>query len=109
MATKGDAHNIFLVMNAGAVDLASHGAVASVDTAIDVEALDGVDQAPLIAGRDHVLAVIWPITFTAGIAYQTAVVTDSNTITIRTTNASAGAVDPASIAANLIYFVVARR
>lgn len=109
VSIKNDMHNTFVVMNAAAVDLASHGAVASVDTAIDVESSDGEDQYPLNATQDVVLATILPITIAAGIAVQTAAVTDANTITLRTTNASAVAVDPASIAAGGIKFVVGRR
>lgn len=105
--TKGDFHGGFVVMNVAAVDLASHGAVGSIDTVITVEALDGVDQAPLQT-TDWVMQVVFPITFTAGVAVQTAIVTSATQITLRTTNASAGAVDPASIAANAIKFLIAR-
>jgi hypothetical protein len=74
--TKGDFHGGFVVMNVAAVDLASHGAVGSIDTVITVEALDGVDQAPLQT-TDWVMQVVFPITFTAGVAVQTAIVTRS--------------------------------
>jgi hypothetical protein len=111
--TKGDFHGGFIVMNSAAVDLANHTAVLSVDTDIDVEALDGGDQNPLKAG-DIILGPIasaaggWAA-LEAGIVVQGAIYKDANTLTLRTTNASAGAVNPASIAANLLYFIVFRR
>jgi hypothetical protein len=109
IAYNNDVHNLFVVMNSAAVDLANHTAVASVDTTIDVEGLDGVEQYPLNSTVDHVVAVTLPITIEAGITVQTAVVTDHNTITLRTTNASAGAINPASIDAGSIKFLIARR
>lgn len=111
MATtkKNDMHGIFVVMNSAEVDLAALGAVASVDQAIDVEMLDGVDQNPLDSDSDTVLQVVLPVTIEAGLAVQTAVVTDSNTITVRFTNASAGSINAAAIAAGGIKFVVGRR
>lgn len=105
--TKGDFHNGFIVKNAGAVDLANHTAVASVNTDIAVTSLDGADAAPL-RSTDVVLQVILPTTFPAGIVVQTAVVKDENEITLRTTNPSAGAIDPSSIAAGDILFVIGR-
>lgn len=104
----------FLVMNQSAVDLANHTAVASVDTDIDVEAIDGEDQYPLrsgdvIVGPFPAAAGAGWAAIEAGIVVQSVVYKDSNTLTLRTTNPSAGAINPASIAANLLYFVVHRR
>lgn len=107
--TKGDFHGGFVVMNVSAVDIASLAAGAMANVDIDVEALDGVDQAPLqttdfvvgpVAGFD---AMTTPITFIQ------AIVLDTNTVRLRIGNASAGALDPASIAANNIKFLVFRR
>lgn len=106
--TKGDFHASFVVMNQAAIDLASLGAVASVDQDIAVEALDGIDQFPLML-TDFVLGWQWGATLAAGLAVQTAKVKDSATITVRITNASAGAIDNASVAANTIYFFIGRR
>lgn len=114
LTKKTDVGGVFLVMNQAAVDLANHTAVLSVDTDIDVEVIDGVDQNPLRSGD----VIVGPIAaaggagwaaLPAGIAVQSVVYKDSNTLTLRTTNPSAGAVDPASIAANLLYFLVFRR
>lgn len=114
IARKGDFTGGFLVMNQAAVDLANHTAVASVVTDIDVEAFDGDDQFPLRT-TDFVVGPFaaangagWDL-ISAGIAVQAVSVKDSNTITLRTTNASAGAIDPASIAANALVFLVFRR
>lgn len=108
-AIKGDFHGGFLVMNTAAVDLADHTAVASVDTVITVESLDGVDQAPLKSGDIIVGPVSGVGAIEAGIVVQSCVYTSESSLTLRTTNASAGAINPASIAANLLYFLVFRR
>lgn len=116
MATtsKGDFHGGFIVMNSGAVDLVNHTAVLAVDTDIDVEALDGVSQEPLqpndvIIGPLPAAAGSGWATINGGICVQSVIYKDANTITLRTTNPSAGAIDPASIAANLLLFLVFRR
>jgi hypothetical protein len=71
------------------VDLANHGAVASVDTVVTV-ATDVTLQS-----TDKIVAIP-PITLEAGIAVQSCVYTSATTLTMRTTNASAGAINPAS-------------
>ena len=114
IARKGDVTGSFLVMNIAAVDLANHTAVLAVDTDIDVEALDGVDQFPLrttdvVIGPFAAAPGAGWAAINGGIAVQGVVVKDANTLTLRTTNPSAGAVDPASIAANALMFLVFRR
>ncbi len=111
--TRNDGH-VFFVMNQAAVDLANHTAVASVDTDVDVEGLDGVDQNPLASG-DFIVgpfpaagAAGWAA-LEAGVAVVSNVYKDANTLTMRTTNASAGAINPASIAANALIWAVIRR
>ncbi len=106
-SVNNEIHGVFIVMNQAAVDIANHTAVASVDTAIDVEAADGEDQFPLKT-TDYVVLVGGFAAINAGLAIQSCVVTDANTLTLRTTNPSAGAIDPASIAANLLKFLVFR-
>lgn len=68
------------------VDLANHTAVASVDTAVTVAG----------AQTSHQVIAVPPVTLEAGIAVQAAVVSADGTVTLRTTNASAGAINPAS-------------
>lgn len=70
-----------------AVDPASAGAVGSVDTDVTV---NGV-----VVG-DVVLAIP-PASLTAGLAPQGATVPSANTVRLRLTNASAGAIDGASL------------
>lgn len=113
ISTNTEAHAIFKVMNQAAVDLANHTAVASVDTDIDVEMGDGEDQNPLksgdlIIGPFPAAAGAGIAALEAGIAVVSNVYKDANTITMRTTNPSAGAINPASIAANAIYWLVVR-
>jgi hypothetical protein len=112
-SVKNDVHGVFIVMNQAAVDLANHGAVASVSTDIDVEAADGEDQFPLKT-TDLVYGPFaavngagWDL-INAGIAVQACSVKDANTLTLRTTNPSAAGIDPASIAANALKFLVFR-
>lgn len=76
------------------VDPASIGAVASGDTIVTI---------PGVAVGDLVIAIP-PVNLTAGLAPQAAVVTGANSVTIRLTNASAGAVDGASLLWTLIIF-----
>lgn len=104
---KTDFHGGFIVMNQAAVDIANITAVTSLDTDIDVETADGEDQFPLRT-TDFVFLVDGFRTLEASVAPVLAWVKDSNTITLRLTNASAGAVNPASIAANTIKFAVLR-
>jgi hypothetical protein len=106
---RSDVHNLFFVTNAGSVDLANHTAVSSVNTAVSVKSDDLEDLYPLNPTQDVVVGVHLPMTISAGIAVQAATVTNANTITIRTTNPSAGAIDPPAIAANAIKFLIARR
>jgi hypothetical protein len=107
-STNNDIHNVFIVMNQAAVDLANHTAVASVDTDIDVECNDGEDQAPL-KSTDYIVMVEGFGALEAGVTVVNCKYKDGNTLTLRTTNASAGAINPASIAANLLKFAVFRR
>lgn len=104
---KADFHNLFVVQTVGALDIASHGAVGSVDTIVTVTSLDGADAAPLRT-TDWVVQVLLPANVLAGIAVQTAFVTSTNQITLRTTNASAASVDPPSVAAGGYKFIIGR-
>lgn len=78
------------------LDLANHTAVASVDT--DVTSV-------LVKSGDVVLAVP-PANLEAGIAVQACHTVANGTFKLRTTNASAGAINPASASWT---FVVLRR
>jgi hypothetical protein len=106
MATTvhGSIEGQFVVVS-GAVDLANHTAVASVDTAITVTMPDGTtsplqstDLIQLVGGFDALEAGVVPV----NVKY-----TSATQVTLRTTNPSAGAVNPASIAA--LTFLVSRR
>lgn len=110
MATtvKSDLHNVFLVKSSGAVDLANHTAVAAVNTDITVTGMNG-ETSPLDTGSDVVVQVIAPITLEAGISISAAIILSATQIRLRTTNASAGAVDPASVAAGGWVFAIGRR
>ena len=77
-----------------AVDPASIGAVASGDTLVTIP---GVQVGDLVIG-------IPPVTMTAGLALQTCVVTAPNVVTVRLTNASAGAIDGASLLWTFLIF-----
>lgn len=79
-----------------ALDLANHTAVASVDTDV---------TSPLVKSGDLVLAVP-PATLEAGIAVQGCHTVTNGAFKLRTTNASAGAINPASAS---WAFVVLRR
>jgi hypothetical protein len=72
-----------------AIDLANHTAMSSVDTVVTVPA--GI----LLDPGDRVLAIP-PAALNAGIVPQTARYTSATTFTLRTTNPTAGAIDPAS-------------
>jgi len=78
------------------LDLANHTAVASVDTDV---------TAALVKSGDVVIAVP-PATLEAGIAVQGCHTVAAGSFKLRTTNASAGAVNPASASWT---FVVLRR
>ena len=78
------------------VDPANHTAVASVDTDV---------TAALVKSGDVVVAVP-PATLEAGIAVQGCHTVANGTFKLRTTNASAGAINPASASWT---FVVLRR
>ena len=80
----------------GVLDLANHTAVASVDTTV---------TSALVKGGDVIVAVP-PATLTAGIAVQGCHTVVDGSFKLRTTNASAGAIDPASATWT---FVVLRR
>jgi hypothetical protein len=73
-------------MFAATLDLANHTAVASVDTDV---------TAALVKSGDVVIAVP-PATLEAGIAVQGCHAVAAGSFKLRTTNASAGAVNPAS-------------
>lgn len=105
---KTDIHNAFVVTNVNAVDLANHATLTSVDTDIDVEMADGEDQNPLHSD-DLVQLVGGFQTLEAGICVVNCRVKDANTVTLRTTNPTAGAISPAPIAANALKFIVYRR
>lgn len=111
--TKGDFHGGFLVMNTAAVDLANHTAVLSVDTDVTVESVDGVSQEPLQANDiilgPYSVAGAGFATLEAGVVVVQNIYKSGTTLTMRTTNPSAGAVNPASIAANLLFWLVFRR
>lgn len=79
---------VFLQTQSGTVTVnpANHTAVASVNTDVTVTGLVTTD----------VVMVVPPITLEAGIVVQGAAVSSTDTLRIRTTNASAGAIDPAS-------------
>lgn len=68
------------------VNPGNHTAVTSVNTDVTVTGLATTD----------VVMVVPPVTLEAGIAVQGAYVSSTDTLRIRTTNASAGAIDPAS-------------
>jgi hypothetical protein len=107
-SSTGSMHNDFLVTPQAAVDLANHTAVASVDTDIAVQTVDGADLFPLKA-NDVIVPVKGFQALEAGIAIVSCIYKDSATLTLRTTNPSAGAINPASIAAAGILFKVSRR
>lgn len=69
-----------------AVDPANHTAVASVNTDVTVTGVLTTDT----------VTVVPPIALEAGIAVQSVTVTGADTVRVRTTNASAGAINPAS-------------
>lgn len=111
--TSTEARGPFKIMNQAAVDFASLAAVTSVDVDIDVEMADGQDQYPLKAGD----LIVGPFAAAAGAGWAAIeakfvvvgnVYKDDNTLTLRATNAGASAVDPASIAANAMYWLVFR-
>jgi hypothetical protein len=81
------------------LDLANHAAVASVDTTVTVPAGSELMASDLIVP-------IPPSTLEAGIASQGCRYVSATTFNLRTTNASAGAINPASATWT---FVVYRR
>lgn len=70
------------------IDIASNGAVASVDTTVTA-------TGEVLAG-DEVLLLRAPAAIAAGIAFQTCHTVVADSFKLRSTNPSAGAVDPAS-------------
>jgi hypothetical protein len=76
------------------VDPANHTAVTAVNTDVTVAGVLPTDQ----------IVPIPPVTLEAGIAVQSARPIAANTVRIRTTNASAGAIDPASATWGLLVF-----
>ncbi len=89
---KGEAFGIFV--RTASVDPGNAGAVASVDTVVTIP---GVAVGDLVIG-------IPPVTMTAGLAPQTCIVTGANAVTVRLTNASAGAIDGAALVWTFIIF-----
>ena len=81
---------------AATVDPASHAAGASVDTTV---------TSALVKAGDQVVAIP-PATFTAGVALVGCHTVADGSFKVRTTNASAGIIDPAS---GTWTFVVLRR
>lgn len=78
------------------LDLANHTAVASVDT----------DVTSALVKSGDVVVVLPPATLEAGIAVQGCHTVTNGAFKLRTTNASAGAINPASVSWT---FVVLRR
>ena len=85
---------VFLVTGV-TVDPPNIGAVASGTLTVSL---------PNVAVGDIVLGIPPNATFTAGLAVQTCEVTANNTVTIRITNASAGAIDGAALAWSFLVF-----
>jgi hypothetical protein len=79
------------------VDPGNHTAVASVDTTVTVP------TDVTLQSTDKIVAIP-PVTLEAGIAVQTCVYVSATTFTLRTTNASAGAINPASASWTFIVF-----
>jgi hypothetical protein len=107
MATTvhGSIEGQFVVVS-GAVDLANHTAVTSVDTTITVTMPDGT-TAPL-QSTDLIQLVGGFTALAAGIIPQSVDYVSATQVKLRTTNPSAGAIDPANIAGGLT-FLVSRR
>lgn len=80
-----------------AVDPANATAVTAVDTDVTV---------PGVKVGDLVIAIP-PATLEAGLAPQTATVTAANTVRVRITNASAGAINGASLTWTFLVFRLA--
>ena len=79
------------------VDLANHTAVASVNTTVTVPAGSELLSTDLIVA-------IPPATLGAGICVQGCAYASATTFTLRTTNPSAGAIDPASATWRFLVF-----
>jgi hypothetical protein len=79
------------------VNPANHTAVASVNTDVTVPA--GSE----LLSTDRIVAIP-PATLEAGICVQGCVYKDASTLTLRTTNPSAGAIDPASATWTFMVF-----
>lgn len=111
MATTihGDYTGAFRVTSLNAVDIANMTAVASVSTDIIVTMPDGTTN-PLNPATDWVTGIHAPATLEAGVTIVSAVVkaATTNTITLVTTNGSAGAINPASVAAGGWSFSIQR-
>lgn len=93
------------VVVSGAVDLANHTAVLSVDTTITVTMPDGTTN-PL-QSTDLIQLVGGFTALEAGIIPQSVDYVSASSVKLRTTNPTAGAINPASIAA--LTFLVSRR
>jgi len=81
----GTTYSSMFKLTASALDLANHTAVASLDTTI---------TSSLVKSGDTVIAVP-PATLEAGIAVQGTQTVSDGSFKLRTTNASAGAINPA--------------
>ena len=79
------------------IDPANHTAGASVDTVVTV-------PTGLLLDPNDKLVASPPAAFTAGIAVVTCRYTSATTCTLRTTNPSAGAIDPASGTWTILVF-----
>ena len=93
---RSDFGGVYLISGV-TVDIANLTAVASADLSVSL---------PGVRTNDIVIAVP-PATLEAGVAVQTVNVTAADTVSLRATNASAGAINPASSA--LWQFIVFRR
>jgi hypothetical protein len=82
----GTVYTSAFVLSIAAINPANHTAVASVDTTITSTAIKAGD----------VIVAIPPSTLEAGIAVQGCHTVVDGSFKLRTTNASAGAIDPAS-------------
>jgi hypothetical protein len=90
----GTVYTSAFVLSIAAVNPANHTAVASVDTTITSTAIKAGD----------VIVAIPPATLEAGIAVQGCHTVVDGSFKLRTTNASTGAIDPASATwAFLVY------
>lgn len=93
---RSDFGGVYLI-SGQTVDIANITAVAAVDTSITLAGVRAND----------IVVPIPPILLEAGVTIQGANVTAADTVSIRATNASAGAINPASSA--LWQFLVFRR